>query len=120
VDNLAALRDVSRELAAAFGERHTHHVIDVPAYRFTVVETFAPNVDKWQGILQLCQRWRIDPARTAAIGDDVNDLPMLRNAGVSAAPANAKPEALATARMAVCENDEGAVADFVERTVLIG
>lgn len=117
VDNLAALRDVSRDLAAAFGERHTHHVIDVPAYRFTVVETFAPNVDKWQGILQLCERWGIDPTRTAAIGDDVNDLPMLRAAAVSAAPANAKPEALAAARLVVCENDEGAVADFCERVL---
>lgn len=118
VDSPSALRVVARDLASAFGERQSHNLIDVPAYRFTVVETFAPNVDKWQGILKLCRRWGIDPRRTAAIGDDVNDLPMLRQAAISAAPASAKPEAIAAARATVCQHSEGAVADFIERFVI--
>lgn len=118
VDSPAALREVARDLAAAFGELQSHNLIDVPAYRFTVVETFAANVDKWQGILKLCRRWGIDPARTAAIGDDVNDLPMLRQAAISAAPASAKAEAIAAAGLTVCHHAEGAVADFIGRYVI--
>lgn len=118
VDDLPTLERVSRELLADLGELHTQNLIHVPAYRFTIIETFARGVDKWRGIRVLCDRWGIDPRRTAAIGDDVNDLALLRQAGLSAAVGNARAEVLATAAVHVAANGDGGVAEFIESHIL--
>ncbi len=53
--------------------------------------------------------------RTVAVGDQENDLPMLRAADVAACPANAIPEVQAVADHRLCHCDEGCIADLVER-----
>src|SRR5574337_1092694 len=56
----------------------------------------------------------IDQRETVAIGDDVNDLPLLRSAGLGVAVANAKPDVLhAAQRVVACNNDSG-VAELIE------
>lgn len=114
IDEAAELDALSADFRPAFLDRMTHNIIHVPAYGFTVIESFAAHVDKWTGILRLCERWRIDPAATAAIGDDVNDIPMLRAAGRAAAVENARPEAKAAAGRVVASNADGGVAEFIE------
>lgn len=115
IDEHGSLRDVSQRLTAAFDGRLVHNVLDVTAYDLALIEAFAAQVNKWYGITQLCQRWGIDPARTVAVGDDVNDLDMIRNAGLGVAIGNAKPIVRETARLVVPSNDEGGVARLVER-----
>jgi 3-deoxy-D-manno-octulosonate 8-phosphate phosphatase (KDO 8-P phosphatase) len=63
----------------------------------------------------LCKRWRLDPAETAAIGDDEPDVPLLEAAGFSACPADAAPAARAAAQV-VLEHagGRGAVREFIE------
>ena len=78
-------------------------------------EAFDAVVDKWYGIEKLCRRWRIDPGRTVAVGDDVNDLPMIQNAGLGVAVANAKPAVKQVAAQVVAANDEAGVADLIEQ-----
>jgi 3-deoxy-D-manno-octulosonate 8-phosphate phosphatase (KDO 8-P phosphatase) len=67
---------------------------------------------------RLCRRWRLDPAETAAIGDDEPDVPLLEAAGFSACPADAAPAARAAAQV-VLEHPggRGAVREFVERVI---
>ncbi len=55
------------------------------------------------------------PIRTVAVGDQENDLPMLRSADLSACPANAMEEVRALADLALCHCDEGCIGDLVER-----
>jgi len=45
--------------------------------------------DKAERFIAMCQRLGVDPAHTLFIGDDVNDLPALRLAAVSACPSDA-------------------------------
>lgn len=40
---------------------------------------------------RLCERLGVDPAETLYLGDDVNDLPAVDRAGMSACPADAQP-----------------------------
>ena len=47
---------------------------------------------KEERFVDLCRKLGVDPARVAYIGDDVNDLPPMRLAGVTACPADARPE----------------------------
>ncbi len=53
--------------------------------------------------------------RTIAVGDQENDLPMLRAADVAACPAVALPAVQAVANYRLCSCDEGAIADLIER-----
>jgi 5-amino-6-(5-phospho-D-ribitylamino)uracil phosphatase len=53
-----------------------------------------------------------------AIGDNANDVGMLRWAGLGVAVGNATPDALAAARAVTGSNDDEGVADAVERHVL--
>jgi Cof subfamily protein (haloacid dehalogenase superfamily) len=114
VDEIEVLDQVSAEFRRVFDGRLTSNVICVPAYGFTVLEAFDAAVDKWYGIQKLCGRWAIDPARTVAVGDDVNDLPMIEHAGLGVAVANAKPAVKRVAGRVVAANDECGIADFIE------
>lgn len=59
----------------------------------------------------------IDPKQIIAIGDDVNDLPMIRNAGLGVAMGNAKPEVKAAAGRVIGKNSEDGLAAFLEELV---
>lgn len=114
IDETAELERVSVDLRRAFDQRLTHNVILVRSYGFTVIESFAHPVDKWFGILKLCRRWSIDPARTVAIGDDVNDLPMVQHAGLGVAVGNAIPSVRAAAKRIVADSAEDGVAELID------
>jgi hydroxymethylpyrimidine pyrophosphatase-like HAD family hydrolase len=71
-------------------------------------------VTKWTGILALAKEWGIRAAEIVAVGDDVNDLPMIREAGLGIAMGNARPEVQAEADVVVGTNDAGGLADVAD------
>jgi hydroxymethylpyrimidine pyrophosphatase-like HAD family hydrolase len=105
---------VSARLSAAFDGRLTHNVLHAPPYRLSLIEAFAPGVNKWYGIEKLCRWWGIAPARTVAVGDDVNDLDMVRSAGLGVAVANARPAVQAVADRLTASNDACGVAKLID------
>jgi hypothetical protein len=93
-----------------------HHVTDAGEQgTYHVVEVFDGAANKWSGIEWVCRALGIDPARTAAIGDQINDLPMIRGAGLGVAMGNAVPEIRSAARRHTTGNDECGVAHAVAR-----
>lgn len=56
--------------------------------------------------IDICRRLATEPAQALYLGDDVNDLPAMRLAGLSACPADARPEVRAAADL-VLEADGG-------------
>jgi len=114
IDDRDVLEGVSGELRSAFDGRLTHNVLRAPAYDLTIIEAFATGVNKWTGIERLCRRWNIDPARTAAVGDDVNDIDLLREAGLGVAMANARPEVKQVADRLTKDNDSAGVAALID------
>ena len=58
--------------------------------------------EKRRAVLQSCARLGIDPARTIAVGDGANDLPMMRAVGLSIA-FHAKPAVRAEANISIEE-----------------
>lgn len=52
-------------------------------------EVVSPEVNKATGLLELCRLFGVRPEQVLAIGDNENDHPMLRAAGIGAAVANA-------------------------------
>jgi hydroxymethylpyrimidine pyrophosphatase-like HAD family hydrolase len=65
---------------------------------------------KWAGVLRLAQQWGIEPREICAVGDDVNDVPMVEGAGLGVAMGNAVDELKAVAdRIAPRHDDDGLV-----------
>ena len=93
-----ALLDVRSRLDAMFGDRIVAQNLAVPAAGVEIMEVFDPAVNKWEGILHVARRHEVAPSEIVAIGDDINDLPMIRNAGLGVAMGNARPEVKAVAK----------------------
>jgi hypothetical protein len=67
-------------------------------------------VTKWTGIRHVAADWGIAPEEMCAVGDDVNDIPMIEAAGLGIAMGNALPEVIAAAdRIAPCHDEDGLV-----------
>jgi Cof subfamily protein (haloacid dehalogenase superfamily) len=113
VDDTTVLKRVSAEFGPEFHGRLRHNFLRVPTADAMIIEAFAWEVDKWSGVEKLCRRWNIDPCHTVAIGDDVNDVQMIRRAGLGVAVANAQPAVKAAAKRVMGTNDDCGVADLL-------
>jgi 5-amino-6-(5-phospho-D-ribitylamino)uracil phosphatase len=101
------------------GERVLCQILYVPAYAVEVMEVFDPAVNKWEGVLHAARRHGVEPHDIVAIGDDVNDIPMIANAGLGVAMGNAKAEVKAVAKRVIKSNQEDGLADFLEELVAL-
>ena len=88
------IAELTQGLVAAFRPRvaiqHFEAVQKLNSdWKVHVVEAFAAGVDKWRGLMWIAQQRGIEPHQIAAIGDQVNDVAMLRQAGCGIAMGNA-------------------------------
>jgi Cof subfamily protein (haloacid dehalogenase superfamily) len=113
----AEVRAVKERLEATFASRLLCQNLLVPTYGVEVLEIFDPAVNKWEGVLHVARRHGIEPREIVAIGDDVNDLPMIRNAGLGVAMGNARPEVQAAAARVIGTNREDGLAKFLDELV---
>jgi hypothetical protein len=102
------------ELLAAHPQRLSVHVIRSPRYRDWMCEIAPAGVTKWSGVTAVAAGWGIAAAEICAVGDDVNDLPMVRNAGLGVAMGNAVAELRAAADRVVATHDAGGIADVAD------
>lgn len=98
-------------------------LLDMDAVELTESEPeyleFMPKgTDKSKGLARVASHYGIAQETTAAVGDYLNDLAMLKWAGFSGAVANGHPIAREAADVVVGTNVEGGVAQFIERYVL--
>lgn len=109
------LRGIARELA----DEGLADGLDVCYSSNRYLEFNAAGINKGAGLLALAGRLGIAREEVMAIGDNSNDVSMLRAAGLGVAVANATDEAKAAAGY-VCsaDNDAGGVAEAIERFVL--
>lgn len=120
------LAEIAGDLSESFGEQAVmHHFPAVvgahlagtlPAgQRVHILEVFAAQATKWSAIQWLAEGRGVDPARIAAIGDEINDLPMIRGAGLGVAMGNAVEPIRAAASRHTRSNDDDGVAWAVRR-----
>ena len=86
------------------------HVLRSPRYTGFMCEIAPFGVSKWTGVSWLAEAWGVRAEEICAVGDDVNDIPMIRAAGLGVAMGNALEEVKAAAdRVAPGHDDEGLV-----------
>jgi 5-amino-6-(5-phospho-D-ribitylamino)uracil phosphatase len=89
-----------------------------PRYLGTMCEFLRHDASKWTAILYLAGLWGIDPSAICAVGDDANDIPMIKNAGLGVAMGHARHEVRAAADLVTGDHDEDGVAMLVDDVLL--
>jgi hypothetical protein len=79
-----------------------------------ILEMFDPRVNKWNGVKRVAEHYGIPLERTICVGDDQNDLPMIKNAGLGLAMGNARAEVKGIAKRVIGSNAHDGLAEFIE------
>ncbi|KRN98674.1 HAD superfamily hydrolase [Companilactobacillus kimchiensis] len=82
------------------------------------VEINSINAQKGIALLQYAKRRNILPAEIMAIGDNLNDYSMIRDAGIGVAMANAIPAIKELAQVSTDSNINDGVAQIIEKTII--
>jgi 5-amino-6-(5-phospho-D-ribitylamino)uracil phosphatase len=110
-DEMLALQS---ELEARLAEHLYVHVLRSPRYTGYMCEIAPAGVSKWTGIVSLAEQWGIEAAEICAVGDDVNDIPMIAAAGLGVAMGNALAEVKASADRIAPDHDSDGLVQVVD------
>lgn len=80
-----------------------------------ILEVFAPGANKWNAVRALAAEAGVPSERIAAIGDEVNDVEMIKNAGLGVAMGNATGAVAAVAKRKTEGHDRDGAARAIER-----
>jgi Cof subfamily protein (haloacid dehalogenase superfamily) len=89
-----------------------------PRYLGTMCEILSTHAGKWNAILYLAGLWGVEPSAICAVGDDVNDIPMIKGAGLGVAMGHAGNEVTNSADLVTGDHDHDGVAMLVEDVLL--
>jgi Cof subfamily protein (haloacid dehalogenase superfamily) len=101
-------------LLEAFPGQLSVHTIRSPRYDEWLCEVAPAGVTKWSGVAAVAAAWGITEAEVCAVGDDLNDLPMVRAAGLGLAMGNGRPALQAAADAVVGMHDGSGIEDVAE------
>ncbi len=106
-----------QQLQDRFGNRTMMHRLRVPGAKCEVIEVFDPAVSKWEGISFVLHRHHIEPRQVIAVGDDMNDLQMIRHSGLGVAMGNSRPALKQAADLVIGSMHEDGLAVLLEDLV---
>ena len=113
--HLGELREIRGRLDDRLGGLVTSHLLSAPAYRGHFLEFQARDASKWAAITALAHADGIAADHIAAIGDNENDISMLRAAGLGVAMGNADYAVKSAADVVTASNDDDGVARVIEK-----
>ncbi len=100
------------------GGRVQTYVQKSPRYTGTMCELLRHDAGKWTAIERLANEWGVDRSEICAVGDDVNDLAMIRHAGLGVAMGHAPDCVRLAADQITGHDDEDGLAMLVESLLL--
>jgi len=126
VTRTSRIGPLGRGVVERFGERAMIHYFgaatdsggtlhDEKGEKVHLLEVFAPETTKWTAIRALAAKRGIPAGRIAAIGDEANDLAMIRGAGLGIAMGNAAAAVKQAANQETGTNLEDGVAMAIEK-----
>jgi Cof subfamily protein (haloacid dehalogenase superfamily) len=113
-----SLERLDARLNREFGASVRHLVMNNTNNEGAFLEIMTPGNSKWRALSQLIETEGFIPEEVICIGDEVNDLEMIRHAGLGVAMGNAIPAVKAVADYITRSNEEDGVAHVVEQFLL--
>lgn len=89
-----------------------------PRYSGTMCEVIRSDASKWSAVQYLARLWGIADDAICAVGDDVNDVPMLRGAGLGVAMGHAPASVLDAADLITADHDTDGLARMIDEVLL--
>ncbi len=106
----AEMLRLEQELQRRLPRQLYTHVLRSPRYVGYMCEIAPSGATKWSAVRRLATQWGITAEAICAVGDDINDVPMIRGAGLGVAMGNALPAVKAAAdRIAPTHDEDGLV-----------
>ena len=112
VDELRAARE---RLCQRLADTVTCHMLTAPKYLGHFLEFQAADASKWAAITTLAADYDVPLDRVVAIGDNENDISMIRAAGLGVAMGNAPYIVKSAADVVTATSDEDGVARIIDR-----
>lgn len=113
-DDQDKMREAHEALEATFGDsdlfkcQSRHHFLEITA----------PGITKWRAVRELADVWSIPTEQILCIGDQDNDLSMIKEAGLGIAMGNAPDFVKEQADVVVSSIEEDGAAEAIERYAL--
>lgn len=76
-------------------------------------------ISKGRSLREIADYYGIKNENTVSFGDELNDLDLIKNAGIGVAMGNSIDEIKAIADYITLTNDENGVADYINKKILI-
>lgn len=105
---------------ARLGDRVRTFVQKSPKYAGTMCELIRGDAGKWSAVMHVAGLWGVAADEVCAVGDDVNDLPMIAGAGLGVAMGHAPAAVLDAADHVTGDHDHDGVAMLVDQVLLAG
>jgi len=112
IDEFAAMLQVT------MGDRVRVFKTRYPAYDLTILDAVNEQASKGDSLARIANEQGILREQVMAIGDNHNDLTMLRYAGLGVVMANAEEELKEMGFLSTSSNEEDGVAEAIERYIL--
>jgi Cof subfamily protein (haloacid dehalogenase superfamily) len=109
------VRELQDRVAHAHDDRFLTSIVPVKRDEDWYFELLPSGVSKWSALCALAEREGIEPDEICAVGDEMNDLSMIRGAGIGVAMGNAHPDAVAAADEVTAPNTDDGLARVLER-----
>jgi hydroxymethylpyrimidine pyrophosphatase-like HAD family hydrolase len=85
-----------------------------PRYTGWMCEVIRNDANKWSAVSHVAELWGIPPSQICAVGDDVNDRPMIAGAGLGVAMAHAPESVRAVADLVLDDTRADSLAAFLD------
>ncbi len=105
---------VEQELHRLHAERFYSNVVPSPGDTGSYLEIIRSDLSKWAGLQQLALDRGIPVDAICAVGDEVNDLPMIEGSGLGVAMGNGSQVVKAAADWVCGPNDKDGIVQVVE------
>jgi 3-deoxy-D-manno-octulosonate 8-phosphate phosphatase (KDO 8-P phosphatase) len=90
-------------------------IVRLRSEELKITHVYQGVANKLEGLEGLLRKYQLDVRQVAYVGDDLNDLPILLQAGLACAVANAVPEVKSSAHyVAQKKGGQGAVREIIE------
>lgn len=114
------IHSFNKDINERFTNRYNTHVMENIQSVEAFMEVMHPLGSKWLSLVEYAKKIKINPEEIIAIGDDNNDIDMIKNSGLGIAMKNASFRARSVAKIITeKDNDELGVAFELKRVLSI-